>query len=152
LTSNITNVNSITIGRLRPFRNYTFTVFTKAGTLQTIERRSLPISGIFATKESVPGSLTAFEPYEVQPSKITFKWELPSIEANGVITGFVIEYVQADPPRDGAPSNAVILSQNFEPSDRRGTIEGLVPGVKYAFQIKAKTRVGSGKKKNLYFN
>ncbi len=141
LVSNGTNVNTITIGRLRPFRNYTFTIVTKSGLSQTIPRRSAPISAIFATKESVPGSLTSFEPSEVTPSNITFKWELPSFEANGVITGFVIEYAQASP----LPSlEGQIQSSSFNSDEREGTIEDLTPGVKYIFQIKARTRVGSG--------
>ena len=84
LSTNTTLVNSITIGRLRPFKNYTFSVVTISGTSTTIQRRSSPISAQFATKESVPGSLTSFEPYEVQPSRITFQWELPDTSANGM--------------------------------------------------------------------
>jgi len=64
----------------------------RSGDAQSSPRRSLPISGIFPTRESVPGSLASFEPFEVQPSKVTFKWELPRLEANGIITGFVIQY------------------------------------------------------------
>ena len=70
---NATNTNSITIGHLRPFMNYTFTIITKSGDAQTAARMSLPISGIFTTKESVPGSLATFEAIDVKPSKITFR-------------------------------------------------------------------------------
>ncbi len=139
LTTNSTSVNSITISRLRPFKNYTFTVSTISGTSTTIQRSSAPISAQFATKESVPGSLTSFAPIEVQPSWITFEWDLPTIEANGIITGFVIEYGSADPQLDGN-----IKVKDFLPEERKGTIESLNPGDKYVFQIKAKTRVGSG--------
>ena len=137
LSTNTTLVNSITIGRLRPFKNYTFSVVTISGTSTTIQRRSSPISAQFATKESVPGSLTSFEPYEVQPSRITFQWELPDTSANGIITGFVIEYHRADEIED-------VQASNFGPADRQGTIKNLVPGVKYVFNIKARTRVGFG--------
>ena len=139
LTTNSTSVNSITISRLRPFKNYTFTVSTISGTSTTIQRSSAPISAQFATKESVPGSLTSFAPIEVQPSWITFEWDLPTIEANGIITGFVIEYGSADPQLDGN-----IKVKDFLPEERKGTIASLNPGDKYVFQIKAKTRVGSG--------
>lgn len=142
LIQNSTHTNSITIGRLRPFRNYTFTIITKSGSSQTTPRRSLPISGIFSTKESVPGSLTSFEPYEVKPRSITFKWDLPSLEANGIITGFVIEY--AKQYYDSQSGLEFLYKGEFEPSDREGTITGLIPGQKYIFQIKARTRVGSG--------
>lgn len=142
LTTNSTLINSITISRLRPFKNYTFSVFTISGTSTTIQRRSAPISAQFATKESVPGSLTAFEPYDVQPSRVIFQWELPSIEANGIITGFIIEYAMADPTAlDGRDK---VYSREFLPEERQGTIENLTPGETYIFQIKAKTRVGSG--------
>jgi receptor-type tyrosine-protein phosphatase beta len=54
--------------------NYTFTIITKSGDAQTSPRMSLPISGVFTTKESVPGSLATFEAIEVRPSKITFRY------------------------------------------------------------------------------
>ena len=73
LIQNSTDTNSISIGRLRPFRKYTFTIVTKSGGPQSIPRRSLPISAVFTTKESVPGSLTNFKPFEVQPSIIKFR-------------------------------------------------------------------------------
>ena len=92
LTTNSTLINSITISRLRPFKNYTFSVFTISGTSTTIQRRSAPISAQFATKESVPGSLTAFVPVKpVKPSQITFQWDLPSTAANGIITGILFK-------------------------------------------------------------
>merc|ERR1719317_797679 len=90
LIQNLTFTNSITIGRLRPYRNYTFTVVTKAGTDQSIPKRSTTISAFFSTKESVPGSLASFEPIDIQPSVITFHWNLPKLQANGIITGFTI--------------------------------------------------------------
>ena len=83
LIANTSDTNSITIGRLRPFRNYTFSISTVSGTPTTIQKKSSQISASFRTKESVPGSLTAFEPFEVQPSKITFTWDLPKIGKNG---------------------------------------------------------------------
>jgi receptor-type tyrosine-protein phosphatase beta len=54
--------------------NYTFTIITKSGDAQTSPRMSLPISGVFTTKESVPGSLATFETIDVKPSKITFRF------------------------------------------------------------------------------
>ena len=44
-------------------------------------------------------------------------------------------------PLDG---NVKVLKREFSPDERQGTIKNLTPGVTYAFQIKAKTRVGSG--------
>ena len=67
LLRNSTPSPSITIGGLRPFRNYTFTVSSVAGTLgpASLRRESAPVSAVFQTKESVPGSLNVFEPFEV---------------------------------------------------------------------------------------
>ena len=73
LIQNFTEVNSITIGGLRPYKNYTFTVVTIAGSDQTIPKRSTPISSFFTTKEGVPGSLSSFEPIDVKPNLITFQ-------------------------------------------------------------------------------
>ena len=143
LIQDITFNNEITIGDLRPYKNYTFTVVTKVGTDQSIPKRSTPISAFFSTREGVPGSLTSFETIDVQPSLIKFRWNLPSLEANGVITGFTI--VWGPTPRPGNPF-IEIDSRDFGPRETQGTISGLVPGEQYTFQIKAKTRVGFGPK------
>ena len=141
LIQNFTNVNSITIGGLRPFKNYTFTVVTKAGSDQNIPKRSTPISSFFTTKEGVPGSLTSFEPIDIKPNLITFQWDLPDLQANGVITGYTIQWGQKpDNGKRFIPEN----SQNFAPHEYQGTISDLIPGHKYTFQIKAKTKIGFG--------
>ena len=141
LIQDVTFNNEITIGSLRPYRNYTFTVVTKAGTDQSDPKRSTPISAFFSTREGVPGSLASFETVDVQPSLITFKWNLPSVQANGIITGFTI--VWGPTPRPNKPF-IEIDSREFGPTETRGTIRGLEPGEEYTFQIKAKTKVGFG--------
>ena len=68
MMKNSTDQSFITIGNLRPFRNYTFTIVTRSGSPASPPiRRSLPVSVVFETKESVPGSLNLFEPIEVLP-------------------------------------------------------------------------------------
>lgn len=52
LVSNKTNLNTISVGNLRPHRNYTFTIVSLSGILQ-----STPISKIFTTNESIPGKV-----------------------------------------------------------------------------------------------
>ncbi|KAJ8967206.1 hypothetical protein NQ314_003036 [Rhamnusium bicolor] len=89
---NLTLHNSITINDLKPHRNYTFTVIVRSGTESSILRRSLPVSAIFTTKESVPGKVEKFEPVDIQPSDIVFAWSLPTTEQNGVIRKFTITY------------------------------------------------------------
>ena len=134
---NSTLDNRITIGNLRPYNNYTFSVFTISGTSGHHLRQSAPISESFATKESVPGSLTSFETTNIHPSHITFNWTLPRMHANGIITGFVIEYYQVG---SSYPSR----KKEFSPGERQGTIMNLIPGARYVFQIRAKTQVGDG--------
>ena len=70
-----------------------------------------------------------------------FRWDIPRLEANGVITGFVIQYgLSAEKGQAFIPED----SREFDPSERQGTIETLQPGMNYTFQIQAKTRVGYG--------
>ncbi|KDR09593.1 Tyrosine-protein phosphatase 10D [Zootermopsis nevadensis] len=65
LIQNLTLHNSITLSDLKPHRNYTFTVVVRSGTESQVLRRSLPVSAIFTTMESVPGKTQVFE--VVQP-------------------------------------------------------------------------------------
>ena len=92
LMQNLTLYNSIVISDLKPHKNYTFTVVVRSGTESSILRRSLPVSGIFKTRESVPGKVESFVPIDVQPSDITFQWSLPTAEQNGVIRKFTVTY------------------------------------------------------------
>ncbi|XP_021934459.1 tyrosine-protein phosphatase 10D-like, partial [Zootermopsis nevadensis] len=57
LIQNLTLHNSITLSDLKPHRNYTFTVVVRSGTESQVLRRSLPVSAIFTTMESVPGKV-----------------------------------------------------------------------------------------------
>lgn len=57
LITNSTSQDFITITRLRPHRNYTFTVLTRAGSLEHIMRQSKPVSATFTTHESAPGKV-----------------------------------------------------------------------------------------------
>ena len=147
LVSKSVDTNTINIKHLRPFRNYTFTIVTIAGAPQRIQRSSLPISSIFATKESVPGSLAEFKATHLEPRKVMFQWQLPSNEKNGIITGFVIQYGLVDRNDYGADGEPVFTPTNsseFGPLIREGTIDNLIPGRTYTFQIQAKTKVGFG--------
>jgi hypothetical protein len=57
LIQNLTLRNFITVTDLKPHRNYTFTVVVRSGTESQVLRRSLPVSAIFTTMESVPGKV-----------------------------------------------------------------------------------------------
>ena len=147
LVSKTVDTNTINIKHLRPFRNYTFTIVTIAGAPQRIPRSSLPISAIFATKESVPGSLAEFKATHLEPRKVMFQWQLPSLEKNGIITGFVIQYGLVDTKEYSLTGEATFIATNsseFGPLQREGEITNLIPGRTYTFQIQAKTKVGFG--------
>ena len=85
----------------------------------------------------------------------TLRWELPSLEQNGRLEGFVIQYglapadvedglsVEGEFPFENAAFRAE-ASQEFGSRDREGAITELVPGMRYTFQIQARTRVGYG--------
>ncbi|XP_042228695.1 tyrosine-protein phosphatase 10D-like isoform X1 [Homarus americanus] len=136
------SMTSITITRLRPHRNYTFTVLTLAGSLdRIIERRSKPVSATFSTRESTPGKVAQFAAKEVKPNKITFRWSLPPDEQNGILLGFNIKY-----GIKGSPKTKDI---HFAPDELEGTLTGLSPGQTYAFEIQARTKIGSGRVKYL---
>ncbi|CAB0001546.1 unnamed protein product, partial [Nesidiocoris tenuis] len=51
----MTQEEKFVVSDLKPHRNYTFTIIVRSGTEATILRRSLPISNVFQTMESVPG-------------------------------------------------------------------------------------------------
>ncbi|KAG4079096.1 hypothetical protein HA402_001067 [Bradysia odoriphaga] len=136
LTLNYTDKNTITVTDLKPHRNYTFTVVVRSGIESSVLRSSIPISASFTTKESVPGTVLDFEPIDIQPSQITFRWTLPAHEQNGVIRQFSITY--------GLEGSAHTQNKDFKSLEYQGTITGLLPGRAYSFRIQAKTAVGYG--------
>lgn len=136
LIQNLTLRNSITLTDLKPHRNYTFTVVVRSGTESQVLRRSLPVSAIFTTMESVPGKVEKFHPRDIQPSHITFEWALPSNEQNGIIRKFTITY--------GLEGSTHTQVHNFKPTEFYGTIKMLNPGKSYIFRIQAETKIGYG--------
>lgn len=136
LVDNLTLLPSITINRLRPFRNYTFTVIVQCGNDANVLRRSSPVSAVFSTKESTPERVEYFEVIELLPNNITFEWVLPESKHNGIITSYVIKY--------GVKGQPLNSSKSFAPREVKGTIIGLQPGVSYTFAIEARTKVGPG--------
>ncbi|KAL0279954.1 UNVERIFIED_CONTAM: hypothetical protein PYX00_001395 [Menopon gallinae] len=136
LIQNLTLHDTITITDLKPHRNYTFTVVVRSGTESSVLRRSLPVSAIFQTRESVPGKVERFQPIDIQPSDITFQWALPSNEQNGVIRKFTITY--------GLEGSSYTQVRDFKPDEFQGVIKTLIPGKTYIFRIQAETKIGYG--------
>ncbi|XP_071530896.1 tyrosine-protein phosphatase 10D-like isoform X2 [Panulirus ornatus] len=144
LIINITNYNSITISRLRPHRNYTFTVLTRAGSLENIiMRQSKPLSATFTTSESTPGKVAQFSPKKVTPNQISFVWSLPPDEQNGILLGFTIKY--------GIMGSSSTKLRHFGPLELDGIITNLIPGQTYFFEIEASTKIGPGRVKYLEY-
>ncbi|KAK6628641.1 Tyrosine-protein phosphatase 10D [Polyplax serrata] len=136
LIHNLTLHDTITMTDLKPHRNYTFTVVVRSGTESSVLRRSLPVSAIFQTRESVPGKVERFHPVDIQPSDITFQWTLPSNEQNGVIRKFTITY--------GLEGSSYTQVRDFKPWEFQGVIKTLIPGKTYIFRIQAETKIGYG--------
>lgn len=136
LTVNLTTNNTITVTNLKPHRNYTFTVGVRSGTESSVLRSSVPVSAIFTTNESVPGSVSDFVPDDIQPSQITFHWSMSSADQNGIIKKFSITY--------GLEGSSHTQVRDFKPAETEGTITNLLPGKDYAFRIQAQTKKGYG--------
>jgi receptor-type tyrosine-protein phosphatase beta len=92
LLQNLTFDTTITVNGLKPHRNYTFTVVVRSGSEFSALRRSLPVSAIFSTQESVPNKVERFLPVSVKPKEIEFEWALPANDHNGIIQQYSITY------------------------------------------------------------
>lgn len=138
LRSNITFAERITFSNLRPHSNYTFIVTVLSGYGTSTVLRSSPISQTFSTLESTPGKVKSFHPIDLKPNEITLKWSLPLSDQNGILTGYKISYYYK--------GSSLLKNQYFFPHQNNGTINELVPGRNYVFQIQAHTKVGGGSK------
>ncbi|XP_055949262.1 tyrosine-protein phosphatase 10D-like [Argiope bruennichi] len=136
LVKNVSFEEVNTFRGLKPHHNYTFLVSVISGYDTATVRRSRPLSKTFQTLESVPGRVHFFRAVDVKPSEVTLQWSLPSNEQNGVLTGYkVTYYIKGSPKR---------RQEFFEPTESRGVVTGLQPGMDYVFEIQAHTKVGPG--------
>lgn len=136
LVKNITLDESVTFRGLRPHHNYTFLISVVSGFDTATIRRSSLRSKTFQTLESVPGRVHFFRAVDVKPSEVTLQWSLPTNEQNGVLTRFEVTYFIKGSKRK--------RHEFFEPSESKGIITGLIPGMEYIFEIQAHTKVGPG--------
>lgn len=135
---NITFAERITFTNLRPHSNYTFILTVLSGYGTSTVLRSTPISQTFSTLESTPGKVKSFHAIDLKPNEITLKWVLPQSDQNGILTGYKISYYYK--------GSSLLKNQYFYPHQNNGTIQDLVPGRSYVFQIQAHTKVGGGSK------
>lgn len=70
----------------------------RSGTPATILTRSAGLSTTVRTQQAPPPAPRAFHPTDAKPSELTFSWELPPDEANGVLETFVVEYAPQGQP------------------------------------------------------
>ncbi|KAI8440644.1 hypothetical protein MSG28_001853, partial [Choristoneura fumiferana] len=109
----------------------------RSGTPATILTRSAGLSTTVRTQQAAPPAPRAFHPTDAKPSELTFAWELPAAEANGVLDAFVVDYA----PQGQPDQNRTIT---FPPDARSGVVSGLTPGGTYSFRLWARTGAGAG--------
>ena len=88
---------------------------------------------------SVPsGAPQSLEAMFVQSTEVSLRWkEVPCIQQNGPITGYVVWYY----PTHGADGD---VQQNKSVATTGGIIDGLTPNTEYAFQVAAVNVNGTG--------
>ncbi|XP_064538803.1 tyrosine-protein phosphatase 10D isoform X1 [Drosophila montana] len=139
LLQNLTTQTQLTLQRLQPYHNYTFTVSVRAGSElgSAMMRTSAPISASYQTLPAPPGRVEYFQPSDVQPGEISFEWLLAVQEQHGPIAHYRISCQNVDDASDASsyelPANAT-----------QARIENLVPGNSYIFRIQAKSALGYG--------
>ncbi|XP_002010656.3 tyrosine-protein phosphatase 10D [Drosophila mojavensis] len=139
LLQNITTQTQLTLQRLQPYHNYTFTVSARAGSEpgSAMMRTSAPISASYQTLPAAPGRVDYFQPSDVQPGEISFEWQLAAQEQHGPIEHFRISCQNADDAGD-------TVSYELPANATQARIENLVPGNTYIFRIQAKSALGYG--------
>ncbi|XP_034475504.1 tyrosine-protein phosphatase 10D isoform X1 [Drosophila innubila] len=139
LLQNVTGQTQLTLQRLQPYHNYTFTVSTRSGSDagSAMMRTSAPISASYQTLPAAPGRVDFFQPTDVQPGEITFEWLLSPQEQHGTIEHFRISCENIDDAAD-------LVSYELSANATQARIHNLVPGNTYVFRIQAKSSLGYG--------
>ncbi|XP_032594468.1 tyrosine-protein phosphatase 10D [Drosophila grimshawi] len=139
LLQNYTTATQLTLQRLQPYHNYTFTVSVRAGSEpgSAMMRTSAPISASYETLPAAPGRVEYFQPNDVQPGEMSFEWQLAAQERHGPIEHYRISCQNVDDVADAS-------SYELPPNATQARIDGLVPGNSYVFRIQAKSALGYG--------
>ena len=84
------------------------------------------------------GAPQSLEATFLQPSEVSLNWrEVPCIQQNGPITGYVVRYyATCGPDRDVQQTKSVVTTGS--------NIDGLTPNTEYAFQVAAVNTNGTG--------
>ena len=88
---------------------------------------------------SVPsGAAQSLDAMFVQPTEVSLRWrEVPCVQQNGPITGYVVRYYPTCGAGRGIQWNRSIVA-------RCAIIEGLTPNTEYSFQVAAVNVNGTG--------
>ena len=94
---------------------------------------------------SVPsGAPQLLEAMYIQPTEVSLRWrEVPCIQQNGLITGYVLRYYATCGADRGQQNMPVVITGDIE---KMGStqIEGLTPNAEYALQVAAVNVNGTG--------
>ncbi|XP_030623671.1 cell adhesion molecule L1-like a [Chanos chanos] len=124
------------IAGLKPFSQYNFTisVFNKRGSGPT----SAPYS--FSTPEGVPERVPILRATNAQGKTITLVWAPPQ-EANGVLTGYSLQYQRMNETMDVGDIYSVNITS---PEKTQWLLQNLEMGSTYKFYLSACTKQGCG--------
>ncbi|XP_066519183.1 neural cell adhesion molecule L1-like protein isoform X2 [Hoplias malabaricus] len=120
---------------LRPFSEYSLIVMAFNG------RGNGPGSHAvnFKTPEGVPDQPALFRATVIQKHAVTLTWS-PPLEANGVLTGYVLQYQLVNNSEDVG----LLLSINISSTERTQVLQDLEADSIYRFYLRCCTRVGCG--------
>ncbi|KAF4078934.1 hypothetical protein AMELA_G00187350 [Ameiurus melas] len=128
--------NHALIPGLRPFSEYSLIVMAYNG------RGNGPGShpATFKTPEGVPDQATLFRATEVQKHALTLSWS-PPVEANGVLTGCVLQYQLINSTEEVGPLLTVNITN---PDTNKWHLKDLEPVSRYRFYLYYCTQTGCG--------
>ncbi|XP_063064100.1 neural cell adhesion molecule L1-like protein isoform X2 [Engraulis encrasicolus] len=121
---------------LKPFSEYRLSVntFNKRGHGPS----SLPVT--FTTPEGVPDKMSMLKATNPQGRAVTLVWK-PPVEANGIMTGYSLQYQQINDTHHLGELTTVNISS---PDVTHWVVEELEPDSAYKFYLRACTQVGCG--------
>ncbi|XP_027002562.2 neural cell adhesion molecule L1-like protein isoform X7 [Tachysurus fulvidraco] len=128
--------NHALIPGLRPFSEYSFIVMVYNG--HGNGPRSHPVT--FKTPEGVPDQPVLFRATDVQKNSLTLSWS-PPVEANGVLTGCVLQYQLINNTVEVGPFLSVNITN---PDTNKWHLRDLEPVSRYRFYLYYCTRMGCG--------
>ena len=100
---------------------------------------SVPI--VYSVPSEAPQLLEAMY---IQPTEVAFKWrEVPCVQQNGLITGYVVRYYATCGADRGQQNMPVMTTGDIETMGSI-QIEYLTPNTEYAFQVAAVNVNGTG--------